>query len=88
MTTIQLMVLKLHDAGFVHGDLRAPNFIVDGDRLLLVDFDWGGKDGEVEYPTRYLNPELLTGRDRDDLKIRKEDDLRMLRYTLDKGKHK
>lgn len=29
---------------------------------MLVDFDWGGKDGEVFYPTRNLHDELREGR--------------------------
>jgi len=33
-----------HDAGFVHGDLRDANIICDGDSVMLIDFDWGGKD--------------------------------------------
>jgi len=32
----------------VHGDLRDTNIIVKKDeRVLLVDFDWGGKDGRL-----------------------------------------
>ncbi|KXN86844.1 hypothetical protein AN958_09580 [Leucoagaricus sp. SymC.cos] len=40
----------LHDAGFVFGDFREPNVIIKGDRVMLVDFDWCGKDGEATYP--------------------------------------
>jgi len=32
----------LHTAGFVFGDLRAPNIIFDGKGVKLIDFDWGG----------------------------------------------
>jgi tRNA A-37 threonylcarbamoyl transferase component Bud32 len=41
------IVETLHEHGYVHGDLRVPNFIVDGERLCLVDFDWGEL---AEYP--------------------------------------
>ncbi|KAG8938310.1 hypothetical protein FRC03_007423 [Tulasnella sp. 419] len=47
----------------VHGDLRANNLMLevnaDGQpcsgedrtvRMKLVDFDWGGRSGEVKYP--------------------------------------
>ena len=55
---------------------------------MLVDFDWGGKVGEVSYPTLELNPELLEGRSSDDLKITKDDDVRVLTKTLDKLKQR
>lgn len=55
------MVLKeFHDQGFVHGDIRGLNLLVDCDslapndakdvRIHLVDFDWAGKAGEAKYP--------------------------------------
>ena len=46
---IQALVHDFHEEGLVHGDLRPLNFIlVPGDtpKMLLVDFDWGGKEGE------------------------------------------
>lgn len=51
----QEIVKSLHDAGFVHGDIRDTNVMVqkEGDpaeRILLIDFDWAGKIGEVKYP--------------------------------------
>jgi len=44
------MVAMIHGAGYVHGDLRPPNFMVDGKKLLLIDFDWGGKEGDTTFP--------------------------------------
>ncbi|KAF5321818.1 hypothetical protein D9619_002180 [Psilocybe cf. subviscida] len=42
-----------HDQGFVCGDVRPPNVLVQGlDDIKLIDFDWGGKEGEVYYPVR------------------------------------
>jgi tRNA A-37 threonylcarbamoyl transferase component Bud32 len=41
---------RLHEAGFVFGDLRVPNILISGDRVMLIDFDWCGKDGETTYP--------------------------------------
>ena len=52
--------------------------------LMLVDFDWGGKGGQVFYPTPNLNDELLVGRASDNLKITKDDDIRVLNLTLKK----
>ncbi len=41
---------RLHEEGIVFGDLRGQNIITEGDRVMLVDFDWCGKHGEAEYP--------------------------------------
>ena len=45
-------VLLLHENDIVFGDLRDPNILYDAsnDRVVLVDFDWAGKDGESRYP--------------------------------------
>jgi hypothetical protein len=71
-----------HKQDFVHGDLQDANIICSGDSMMLIDFDWGGKDGEAVYPTLNLNDELLLGRVSKDLKITKEDDRRVLGNTL------
>jgi len=84
-TDLQELVAKFHNEGFVHGDLRDANILSGDDGgLKLVDFDWGGRDGEVLYPTPRLNPELVDGRSSEDLRITKADDLRILGNTLAK----
>ncbi|CAA7270365.1 unnamed protein product [Cyclocybe aegerita] len=81
------LVKSFHDSGFVHGDLHDPNIICDDkDRVLLIDFDWSGKEGQVSYLTPNLNEELLAGRTLGDLKITKGDNERVLQRTLDKLK--
>ncbi|CAA7260618.1 unnamed protein product [Cyclocybe aegerita] len=41
----------LHQKGFVYGDLRTPNIILDTNgHPRLIDFDWSGVAGEVQYP--------------------------------------
>jgi RIO-like serine/threonine protein kinase len=52
-------VTSLHQAGFVHGDLRPSNVVRSNDSggILLLDFDWAGKIGEVRYPMN-VNREL------------------------------
>src|SRR5258708_37035940 len=73
-----------HKHDFVHGDLREPNILCDGDRVKLIDFDWGGKVDEAYYPSPQLCSELTDGRDAPDLKITKEDDIRVLGNTCKK----
>ena len=85
---IQAMVQDFHEKGLVHGDLRPPNFIfVPGDtpKMLLVDFDWGGKEGKVCFPSIEL-VEGLRVRDSEnpllDQLIMKADDDRVLKETF------
>jgi hypothetical protein len=48
---LQRAVQILHDADFVHGDLREPNILVQkGGNVQIIDYDWCGKEGEVYYP--------------------------------------
>ena len=83
---LQEVVTVFHRENLVHGDLRDTNIIVEDDeRVLLIDFDWGGRDGETVYPRWDLNSELKDGRTHNDLKIRKEDDERILAYAFSKS---
>ena len=46
---------KLHDKGFVHGDIRAFNtvFNEEDSEGYLIDFDYGGRKNEARYPKGY-----------------------------------
>ena len=79
---LKALVNTFHARGLVHGDLRDPNIVCDGRRVMLLDFDWAGKDGEASYPTAKLCKELTEGRLNAGLKISKEDDIRVLNNTL------
>jgi thiamine kinase-like enzyme len=61
-TDIKTLVDGFHQKGLVHGDLRLANFVFTKSenprRMLLVDFDWGGKEGEVMFPHGQLTNEL------------------------------
>jgi serine/threonine protein kinase len=71
---LRRLISEFHDRGLVHGDLRDANIISGDDGYVkLVDFDWGGKDGEVSYPTPNLNPDLTKGRSSEGLRITKAD---------------
>ncbi|KAI9433727.1 hypothetical protein H4582DRAFT_2112768 [Lactarius indigo] len=50
---VKSAVRVLHDAGFVFGDLRRPNIIIDTtgarDQALLINFEWVGQDSQTRY---------------------------------------
>lgn len=84
---IRQLVDEFHKEDLVHGDLRLANFIFTKEsprRMLLVDFDWGGKEEEVKFPCGKLNeqlyaePEEQRGRLPVDRPIKKGDDDRVL----------
>lgn len=62
---IQAAITRLHQEGrMVHGDIRNTNIMVKGTGepgFMLVDFDWAGRIGEVNYP-KFLNPDPAIGR--------------------------
>ena len=55
---IKNSIEEMHQAGFVHGDLRKPNILYqetnESINVMLIDFDWAGKADEVVYPS-FLN---------------------------------
>jgi len=53
---LRAAVKVMHDADYVHGDLRSPNVLVKDDQVYLVDFEWAGKAGAVTYPL-FMNRE-------------------------------
>lgn len=50
ITALKTKLHNLHEKSLVFGDLRPPNVIISEGRLVLIDFDWSGKEGEVHYP--------------------------------------
>jgi hypothetical protein len=65
-TKVLDIVRTLHNNGFVHGDIRDANILLDRDTLSpdgcsvhLIDFDWAGNIGEVTYPMR-INTKTIT----------------------------
>ncbi|KAG7358092.1 RIO1 family protein [Nitzschia inconspicua] len=61
------MLQALHEAGFVHGDIRAYNIVFkDRKKGWLIDFDFGGKSDVQTYPKGYrqsLNDGIRIGED-------------------------
>ena len=39
---------KLHASDIVHGDLTTSNMLLDGDRIVVIDFSLGSKSSELE----------------------------------------
>ena len=60
---IRNMVAKLHEQGFVHGDLRDTNAFVrkhqDRWDCQFIDYDWAGREGEVVYPIGVYSSSLV-----------------------------
>lgn len=60
---------RLHEAGFVHGDVRNVNVLVRNEDapesepdVLLIDWDWSGHQSEATYP-RAVNPDVARPKD-------------------------
>jgi len=75
-------LVELHQANFVHGDVRDANIMVRKDGKLgfmLVDFDWSGIIGEVRYPINVNKVDLWRPDDvSDGLLIKSDHDMAML----------
>ena len=81
---------KLHQAGFVHGDIRGANVMVENkseSEFMFLDFDWSGKINEVEYPPNVnMAPEMKRPPDVGGGRlIRAEHDMYMLRVLFRVG---
>jgi serine/threonine protein kinase len=78
------LVDSFQKKNFVHGDLRASNLLVHEDEngrlsMKLVDFDWGGSEGEVRYPLALNRKDIKRPEGAVDGElITKEHDLRMV----------
>ena len=53
VSSIVKKLSQLHYAGYVHGDIRALNLVVQGNTAEFIDFDFCGKKNEVTYPPGY-----------------------------------
>lgn len=83
---IRTRLTELHQAHFVHGDIRDVNIMVrkDGKRgFMLVDFDWSGAIGEARYPMHVNKMTLWRPDDVEDGKpIKSEHDMEMLEHIF------
>lgn len=74
---------EMHSDGFVHGDIRALNIVFDGMNTALLDYDFGGKEGAVNFPPGYATT-LPDGNRQveEEANISKLDDAEALCYVL------
>ena len=83
-------LVRLHGAGFVHGDVRDVNVLIRNDGapagcadVLVVDWDWAGREGEAKYPlginTRLSRPEGVFPA----MEIKAEHDVWMAEHLVD-----
>lgn len=88
---IRQAVQILHSEGFVHGDVRGPNMMAchtgaGGSNVMLVNFDWAGREGDVRYPPN-IDPHSCPIGVEDGQTIKKEHDEEMVtlifRYCVD-----
>lgn len=79
------LVASIHAAGFVHGNLQYDDMVHVDNKVMLLDFEWGGVKGEACYPKTgdALVLELTDGRHQKDLTITEEDDQLILAATLE-----
>ena len=81
---IEQALKALHDQQLVFGDLRAPNIMISGSYVYLIDFDWAGKVNEACYPL-HLSEKVVWPRDPPELELKPilmEHDLFMLEQLL------
>ncbi|KAI9463169.1 hypothetical protein HD554DRAFT_2287753 [Boletus coccyginus] len=77
----------LHACRLVHGDIRDTNLLVKHDdrtKFMIIDFDWAGQVGIVQYPP-YVNHSDIERPDdaRDGLPIKADHDITMLDIIID-----
>lgn len=79
-------VTSLHQAGFVHGDIRTTNIMVKKNGspgIMLVDFDWAGEIKKVRYPmnVNFVDIKRPSGA-RDNELIMAEHDVKMIDFMF------
>lgn len=53
MVAVAEHLKRLHENGIVHGDIRLLNMVFSDEKSELIDFDFSGEQGKVEYPPGY-----------------------------------
>jgi len=84
---IKKRFVELHQAGFVHGDVRDANIMIRKDAkpgFMLIDFDWSGVVGEARYPINVNKVDIWRPEDvSDGLLIKSDHDIAMLNHIFD-----
>ncbi|EGN97471.1 hypothetical protein SERLA73DRAFT_124167 [Serpula lacrymans var. lacrymans S7.3] len=84
-TDISAKLESLHEAGYVHGDIRDTNIMVsktDKTRFMIIDFDWAGSIEEARYPACVNYMDIVRPQEaRDGKKILRDHDNFMLQVV-------
>lgn len=77
---METILQYLHDHGYIFGDLRKQNVMVDrNEKVKLIDLDWCAQQDEGLYPLR-MNPGIPWAEGMGPLQpMKKEHDLAMLK---------
>lgn len=89
---VREIIDTLHAGGFVHGDVRSTNLLIDPAsldgtasdvKIHVIDYDWAGPDGEATYPIG-INRLSVTRPDgaEDGKLITKAHDIEMISYLF------
>jgi len=58
---LQRALALMKENQLVHGDLRAPNVLLSGDKgVFIIDFEFSGEEGEVKLPFNIAATEFKT----------------------------
>ncbi|KAF9777626.1 hypothetical protein BJ322DRAFT_1114857 [Thelephora terrestris] len=49
--SLRAALKKLHSRELAFGDLRPPNVLIVGEKVVLIDFDWCGEADQARYPS-------------------------------------
>lgn len=74
---------EMHSSSYVHGDLRAPNIMIEAGHPYVIDFDWAGKEGTVVYPADINMEHSWAQGVKGGEKIEQVHDLEMLQKYID-----
>ena len=90
-TEVREKLTSLHQAGYVHGDIRATNIMVkkNGEQgIMLLDFDWAGEIGEIRYPMNVNITEIRRPNGAIDKQlVLAEHDMAMIAYMFNDSVH-
>ena len=81
---LKQVIKELESEYFVHGDLRAPNIVVDPNSdVKVINFDWAAKHDQGHYP-RSINTDELQAEWHEDVRPMKKMKLEHDKFAISK----